>query len=447
MAYRWTLFDAALAVGLITITVQDLQGDEDGLLWWFALPMAASLLIRRRYPKAAVIIAGSAAFLHHLDLNVSIQFIDLAVPFTVYTLASTGRKNRRAALAGLAIALLCISLFSAMQIVAASREGPQAVQDQTADMTPEERAELLRKKAAANPEAAVAPNAKPMPLDVPVKDLVTNPPTDVSNLIVDAVTRALSVLLVITLAFAIGDGVRSRRAHLATLEKRAADLEREQHQRVALSLAAERARITRELHDVVAHALSVMVVQAQGGAAALRRHPERTEVALQNVITTGRTSLSEMRRLLDLVRQDRAGDPKHTPQPGVDALPELIDGVRVAGRPVTFTVEGDPVPLPLTVDLSAYRIVQEALTNTIKHAGGTAVSAHVRIAYRPDEIELEVTDDGRGPAKQAVEGNGLRGIAERVAVLGGELEVGPREQQSGFRVLATLPLRPKGIQA
>jgi len=121
--------------------------------------------------------------------------------------------------------------------------------------------------------------------------------------------------------------------------------------------------------------------------------------------------------------------------------------VRAAGTPVTFTVEGDPVPLPLTVDLSAYRIAQEALTNTIKHAGGTGVSAHVRIAYRPDEIELEVTDDGRGLAKQAMEGNGLRGIAERVAVLGGELEVGPREQQSGFRVRATLPLRPKGIQA
>jgi signal transduction histidine kinase len=256
---------------------------------------------------------------------------------------------------------------------------------------------------------------------------------------------ALFPMLVLGLALAFGDGVRSRRAHLRTLEQRAADLEREQHQRTALAAAAERARITRELHDVVAHALSVMVVQAQGGAAALRRHPDRTETALQNVIATGRTSLAEMRRLLDLVRQDPSGNPQRAPQPGVDALPELIDGVRAAGTPVTFTVEGNPVPLPLTVDLSAYRIAQEALTNTIKHSGGQGVSARVRIAYRPHEIELEVTDDGKGPGDQAREGNGLRGIAERVAVLGGELSVGPLETRRGFRVNATLPLRPKGV--
>lgn len=445
--YRWTLFDAAIAVGLIVVTVQDLRPGEDEILWVFALPMAAALLIRRRFPKTAVVMAGMAALVHHLDPKIDIEFIDLAVPLTVYTLAAAGRQRRRVALAGLAIALLSISLVSAAQIVTLNSENAQPSHDETLGMTPQERAEVLGKKAAAQSEEA-ARNGKPVSvLDFPVKNLIENPPSRLSQLIVESVTRALSVLLVIALAFAIGDGVRSRRDHLKTLERRAADLEREQHQRVALSLAAERARITRELHDVVAHALSVMVVQAQGGAAALRRHPDRTETALQNVITTGRTSLAEMRRLLDLVRQDPAGKPRHAPQPGVDALPELIDGVRAAGTPVTFTVEGDPMPLPLTVDLTAFRITQEALTNTIKHAGGTGVSAQVRISYRPDEIELEVTDDGNGPAKPAMEGNGLRGIAERVAVLGGELEVGPGGDRPGWRVSAILPLRPKGIPA
>jgi signal transduction histidine kinase len=442
MGYRWTLFDVVLAFGLVAVTIQDLQPSEDGMWGWFAAPMVVALVIRRRFPLAAVILAGGAALLHHLDPSVHTQFIDLAVPLTIYTLASTVRRHRRRAVTGLVIALACVSLASAAQLVVLSADANARPQPVTA--LSEEQVDLLRQKAKAEAEVATA-GKDTFLIDLPVKDYSQDAPP-LSDLVQEAVTRALSVLLVVALAFAIGDGVRGRRVHLMTLEKRAADLEREQRQRVALSLAAERARITRELHDVVAHALSVMVVQAQGGAAALRRHPERTEVALQNVITTGRTSLTEMRRLLDLVRQDPVGDPRHTPQPGVDALPELIDGVRAAGTPVAFTVEGDPVPLPLAVDLSAYRIVQEALTNTLKHGGGTGVSAHIRIAYRPDRIELEITDDGKGPDPHEEEGNGLRGIAERVAVLGGELEIGARPG-GGFRVGATLPLRPKGMPA
>jgi len=453
MAYRWTLFDAVLAVGLFVATIQDLGADQDTdeIWYWFALPMMAALLIRRRYPMLAVILAGTAALLLHLDPTIGVLLIDLAVPLTVYTLASTVLQSRRRAVTGLAIALICVSMVSAVQVVAVSQAAEQDPTSIDTTMTAQEQLEVARKKAEA--ARSVTGSNKPAILDIPVKDFVVAGGPSMKQLIADAVARALSALLAIALAFAIGDGVRSRRAHLMTLEKRATDLEREQHQRVALSLAAERARITRELHDVVAHALSVMVVQAQGGAAALRRHPDRTETALHNVITTGRTSLAEMRRLLDLVRQDPSGDPRHAPQPGVDALPELIDGVRAAGTPVTFTVEGDPVPLPLTVDLSAFRIAQEALTNTIKHAGGTGVSAQVRLAYRPDEIELEVTDDGGGPARQALEGNGLRGIAERIAVLGGELEAGvhsvdPKDpDRPGWRLRASLPLRPKGMTA
>jgi signal transduction histidine kinase len=437
LACRWTLFDVALAAGLLIATVETMEGYEDDALWLFAPPIAAALVIRRRFPKSAVLLAGVAALLHHLDPNIDIQPMDLAVPLTVYTLAGTARQSRRVALAGLAAALVAVSLVSAVQVIGLSQDKVSPTRDDTFDFSV---TELPRPRRDGADEAPRPPLPEPL-----MRDLVAAP-TNLSDLVAQAVGRALSILLVIALAFAIGDGVRSRRAYLTTLEKRAADLEREQRQRVALSLAAERARITRELHDVVAHALSVMVVQAQGAAAALRRHPDRTEAALQNVITTGRGSLAEMRRLLDLVRQDPAGDPARAPQPGVDALPELIDGVRAAGTPVTFTVEGDPVPLPLTVDLSAYRIAQEALTNTIKHAGGTGVSARVRIAYRPDEIELEVSDDGQGPGTKPNEGNGLRGIAERVSVLGGELSVGSSSPK-GFRVKATLPLRPKGMTA
>ncbi len=255
-----------------------------------------------------------------------------------------------------------------------------------------------------------------------------------------AVGQAILVVLVLGLAFAVGDNVRRRRLHVRTLETRAADLEREQRQRIALATAAERARITRELHDVVAHGLSVMVVQAQGGAAALARHPDRTADALQNVITTGRASLDEMRRLLDLVRQEPSEGPQFAPQPGVGALPDLVDRMRAAGTKVTFAVHGEPVSLPASIDLTAYRIVQEALTNTIKHAGAGAAAA-IRLDFRPDALAIEVRDDGTGgPAPLAAEGNGLRGIAERVGVLRGELTTGPAGS-GGFLVLAELPLQ------
>jgi signal transduction histidine kinase len=191
---------------------------------------------------------------------------------------------------------------------------------------------------------------------------------------------------------------------------------------------------------------SVIVVQAQGGAAALGRHPDRTAEALQNVIATGRESLAEMRRLLDLVRRDPAVDPELTPQLGVGSLPELVDRVRAAGTPVSFAVEGEPVALPTSVELSAYRIAQEALTNTIKHAGAGARAA-IRLGFQPNWLEIEVSDDGvGGSVSPGGDGTGLRGIAERIDILGGQLTVGPRES-GGFRVCAYLPLGPAGAPA
>ncbi|MFD0578217.1 sensor histidine kinase [Dactylosporangium darangshiense] len=240
-------------------------------------------------------------------------------------------------------------------------------------------------------------------------------------------------------AFAFGDAVRSRRAHLLVVE-------REHHQRAALAAAAERARITRELHDVVAHGMSVMVVQAHGAAAALNRHPERTASALQHVIETGRASLAEMRRLLAMERTDPAEAAQLVPQPGVAAVPSLVDQVRATGVRVTLHIDGTPVRMPPSVDLSAYRIVQEALTNVLKHAEPGA-AAVVRLVFEVERLRVEVTDDGTGPVDSGNRsGNGLRGIAERVAMLGGELSTG-RVNGVGFQVRATLPLAEHTVTA
>jgi signal transduction histidine kinase len=261
--------------------------------------------------------------------------------------------------------------------------------------------------------------------------------------LVDTSQSVLEMWLLLVAAFAVGDGMRSRRAHLAAVEQRTADLAREERQRAALAVAAERARITRELHDVVAHGMSVMVVQAQGAAAALDRHPERTATALQHVIETGRSSLAEMRRLLDAGRTDPAAGPRLTPLPGLGAVPALVDELRSAGMRVDLHIDGVPVMVPAAVDLSAYRMVQEALTNTLRHAGPGA-GARVRLGFDPQWLRVDVADDGAGLAEGADgRGNGLRGIAERVAMLGGTLEVG-RGDGAGFRLCATLPLTAPG---
>jgi signal transduction histidine kinase len=243
--------------------------------------------------------------------------------------------------------------------------------------------------------------------------------------------------LLLVVAWAVGDGARVRRLHLALSEQHIADLRRERDQRAALAVAAERARISRELHDVVAHGMSVMVVQAQAAAAALRPDPDTAEIALTHVVGTGRASLAEMRRLLGLIRDDTA-DAALSPPVGLAALPVLVDEVRSAGTAVDLHVEGEPVPLPAAVDLSTYRIVQEALTNTRRHAGPGA-RATVRLRFHDHRLDIEVADDGIGAPPHSPTGNGLRGIAERVGALGGTLSMGPRED-GGFRVRAQLPM-------
>ncbi|MFI9051812.1 sensor histidine kinase [Streptomyces sp. NPDC053427] len=251
------------------------------------------------------------------------------------------------------------------------------------------------------------------------------------------------------LAWVLGDSMRTRRAYWAQLEEKAARLEKEREAQSRIAVAAERARIARELHDVVAHNVSVMVVQADGAAYVLDAAPEQTRQALETISGTGRQALAEMRRLLGVLRtgeQPEGGE--YVPQPGVDQLADLIDQVRGAGLPVDFRVEGEPCPLPSSVELTAYRIVQEALTNTRKH-GGQDVGATVRLAYRDSDLDLLIEDDGRGAQHELYEeggadglGHGLIGMRERVGMVGGSLTAGPRPG-GGFRISAVLPLKPE----
>jgi signal transduction histidine kinase len=204
------------------------------------------------------------------------------------------------------------------------------------------------------------------------------------------------------------------------------------------AVAEERARIAREMHDAVAHAMSVMVVQAGAARIVMDRDPEQATAALQRIEDTGRSGLAEMRRLLGILGSDE--EASLAPQPGLERLDDLLETARETGLPVEAMVEGNPRELPPGVDLTAYRVVQEALTNALKHAG----QAHARVVLRYDEeaLELEIADDGRGPLPDGthLRGRGLIGMRERVALFGGSLETGARPG-GGFVVRARIPLR------
>ncbi|RSS83530.1 sensor histidine kinase [Streptomyces sp. WAC06614] len=260
-----------------------------------------------------------------------------------------------------------------------------------------------------------------------------------------------SVIMMVpfALAWVLGDSLRTRRAYYAQLVERNQRLEKEREAQAKVAVAAERARIARELHDVVAHNVSVMVVQADGAAYVMDVAPEQAKEALQTISGTGRQALAEMRRLLGVLR---TGEPEesedYVPQPDVEQIEVLVEQVRAAGLDVDFAVEGAPRPLPSGVELTAYRIVQEALTNTRKH-GGPEARASVRLVYFDDGLGLLVEDDGRGAAHELYEdggadgaGHGLIGMRERVGMVGGTLEAGPRPG-GGFRISALLPLKKR----
>jgi signal transduction histidine kinase len=219
-------------------------------------------------------------------------------------------------------------------------------------------------------------------------------------------------------------------------QERADQLELDREERARAAVAQERTRIARELHDIVAHGISVMVVQARGGRRMLTVDPDEAREAFDAIESTGRQALVELRRLLGMLRKlDEL--PALAPQPSLRRLGELVDQVQEAGLPVRVAVEGQAVELPPGVDLSAYRIVQEALTNTLKHAG--PATAQVLVRYRPADLELEIADDGRGAADADGTGQGLIGMRERVALYGGEFASGHRAE-GGYLVRARLPL-------
>jgi signal transduction histidine kinase len=236
-------------------------------------------------------------------------------------------------------------------------------------------------------------------------------------------------------AYGVGFALRGQRIQSTVLAQRAERLEREREQKARLAVAEERVRIARELHDIVAHAISVVVVQAQAGQRVLEGEQASAREALSSIETTGRQALVEMRRLLGILRKEDR-ELALAPRPSLAYLDVLAERVREAGLPVELHVEGEAKPLPPGVDLSAYRIVQEALTNALKHAG--PASAQVVVRYRPKEVELEITDDGRGCVDGSQGGHGLLGMRERAALVGGDVESGPNGRR-GYTVRARLP--------
>jgi signal transduction histidine kinase len=232
--------------------------------------------------------------------------------------------------------------------------------------------------------------------------------------------------------YAAGRLMRSRAELAAALERDRAEGERQ-------AVAEERARIARELHDVVAHSISLMTVQAGAERLTLGRERPRTAEALSQIETTGRQALAEMRRLLGMLRGP-GEEVDLAPQPGLGQLAALAERITRAGLPVELTVEGDPAPVSPGVDISAYRIAQEGLTNALKHAH--AARARLRVAYRGDGVEIEIADDGQGgpPAVNGT-GHGLTGMRERVALYGGTLEAGP-QPEGGWALRARLPREP-----
>jgi signal transduction histidine kinase len=256
--------------------------------------------------------------------------------------------------------------------------------------------------------------------------------------------------VVIAIAWLVGDNVRTRRAYVAQLEERAAHAEADRAAEAERAAAGERARIARELHDVVAHHVSVIAIQAGAARMVGERFSSAEGVdtgagsthweALVSVESTARQALTELRRLLGVLRHD--GDietPSLSPQPGIRSLEELFDRVRRAGLPLESRIEGDVVPLAPSIEVSAYRIVQESLTNVLKHEG--AVPTEVTLRYRERDLEIAVIDRPTGAPASALSGgggHGLLGMRERVALFGGDLSVG-RRADGAFEVLVRLP--------
>ncbi|MFB4276725.1 MULTISPECIES: sensor histidine kinase [unclassified Nonomuraea] len=271
-------------------------------------------------------------------------------------------------------------------------------------------------------------------------------------LIVGSAETALRGVVLFVAAYAIGRAAAASRAHAAALEERAAQLAREREAEAERAAERERARIARDMHDILAHAVSVMVVQAEAGPVAVGSDPARAVAAFDAIAAAGRDAMDQLRRMLNVLKEEQG---PRGPQPTIATLPTLADQVRATGLHVTYSTSGEPRPLSPDAEVAAYRITQEALTNIVKHAGATR--AGIALAWQDHALMIEITDDGRGrdpglpagiptgtpaglPSGLPSGGNGLIGIRERAAACGGTAVTGPRPDGPGFRVLVRLPL-------
>ncbi|HIV56562.1 MAG TPA: hypothetical protein H9902_01270 [Candidatus Stackebrandtia faecavium] len=248
------------------------------------------------------------------------------------------------------------------------------------------------------------------------------------------------LVLAVVFSATVGLFTQARRRHVARLRELNRQLARERDARARVAAAEERARIARETHDIVSHSLGTMVVMADGAAHTAETDPRQAALAMARVRDTGRDALTQMRRMLGVLRDDAV---TRAPQPGLDQLDRLVDDARSTGLRVDATVEGAPRTIPPDLDLAAYRIVQEALTNARKHGGPILSLVTVRVRYGDDQVELRVTDDGHEPDATGDDeggaGHGLIGMRERAAAYGGSLTAGPRAD-GGFEVTAVLPI-------
>ncbi|WP_206306013.1 sensor histidine kinase [Streptomyces sp. RFCAC02] len=407
--------DTAPACGLIAAYLLihgPTGGRPESYLWWTATAVMAAAVALRRYRPVVMLVVCTLAGVVHLALEAP-TVVDLGVPLLLGTVAA--RCRRGTSLAALCGLLLVVGGWCA-SYAARGRPVPGL------------------------PVTAVHIDKGPGPPYAPA-DLTR---VDEGQA-VGPWTALVVVVLALLAAWAAGTAVRDRLAYLGQLRARMEDLEHERDRQAALAAMTERARISREMHDVVAHGLSVIVLQAQVAAVSLDDPPQEARAALDTIVTIGRESLTDMREVLTAVGD--AEDAWFTP-PRLDQLPALLSRVHRAGTRARLRVEGTPTVLPSSVDLAAYRIVQEALTNTIKHAGPGA-TAEVLVDHGATEVRIEVRDDGGGVTRTSPDdrkrhsGLGLRGMRERVALLGGHFTAG-QGADGGFTVRAVLPLRHPG---
>ena len=397
--------DSALACGLLAACAAVSSAAAVTSLGWWVVAGGAlvALGFRRRWPLSMLAVALAVAV---VDVVLGAPPLLGQVPLLVLVYTVAARCGRSASLTALTTLVLLVAGWT-------TAFG------------------LAHRPAPGIPVLSFDLSARP---DAPVRTVTADrtPPGRASP---SPGTGAAGVCVALVAAWAFGFGTGNRRAYLGQLHARAEDLERQRDQQAALAAADERERISRELHDVVAHGLSVIVVQAQGGAATLDQRPADTKTALEAIVTTGRESLADMRRVLDALGD--TADAWHPPL-GLAQLPALLEQVRNAGTPVRFHADGEPTALPATVDLTVYRVVQEALTNTRRHAAAGA-GATVRLGFDHATVTVEVRDDGPAADRPSTNGNGLTGMRERVRLLGGRLRTGP-EPGGGFLVEATLPI-------